>query len=47
VGRLVENDLHIKPEKCKWKVKEMEFLEVVIGKEGIKMEEEKIKVIVD
>jgi len=47
VERLVENDLHIKPEKCKWKVKEMEFLEVVIGKEGIKMEEEKIKVIVD
>jgi len=47
VKRLVENDLHIKPEKCKWKVKEVEFLEVVIGKEGIKMEEEKIKVIVD
>ena len=47
VKRLVENDLYIKPEKYKWKVKKVEFLGVVIGKKGIKMEEEKIKVIVD
>ena len=33
-----ENDLYIKPEKCKWKVKEVDFLEIVIGLEGIKME---------
>jgi len=31
------------PEKCKWKVREIEFLEVVIGLEGIKMEKEKVK----
>ena len=33
-----ENDLYIKPEKCKWKVKEVDFLEIVIELEGIKME---------
>jgi len=43
IKRLEENDLYIKPEKCKWKVKEVEFLGVVIGLEGIKMEKEKVK----
>jgi len=27
---LEESNLFVKPEKCKWKVKEVEFLEVVI-----------------
>ena len=39
VRRLEENDLYVKPEKCKWKVREVEFLGVVIGPEGIKIEE--------
>ena len=43
VKRLEENDLYVKLEKCKWKVREIEFLGVVIGLEGIKMEEEKVK----
>ena len=43
IRRLKENDLYVKPEKCKWKVREVEFLEVVIGLEGIKMEKEKVK----
>ena len=43
VERLEENDLYVKPEKCKWKVREVEFLGVVIGPEGIKMEEGKVK----
>ena len=43
IKRLEENDLYVKPEKCKWKVREVEFLGVVIGPEGIKMEEEKVK----
>jgi len=47
VRRLVENDLYVKLEKCKWKVKEVGFLEVVIGLEGIKMEEEKVKEVLD
>ncbi len=41
IKRLEGNNLYVKPEKCKWKVKEVEFLGVVIGPEGIKMEEEK------
>ena len=47
VKRLVENNLYVKPEKCKWEVREVEFLGVVIGLEGIKIEEEKIKGVVD
>ena len=30
VKKLEENDLYVKPEKCKWKVREVGFLEVVI-----------------
>ena len=47
IKRLEENDLYVKPEKCKWKVKEVEFLGVVIGPEGIKIEEEKVKGILE
>ena len=43
VKRLEENNLYVKPEKCKWKISEVEFLEVVIEPEGIKMEKEKVK----
>ena len=43
VKRLVENNLYMKPEKCKWKVEKVKFLGVVIGPEGIKIEEEKVK----
>ena len=43
IKRLEENKLYMKPEKCKWKVREIEFLGVVIGSEGIKMEKEKVK----
>ena len=34
IRRLEENDLYVKPEKCKWKVRKVGFLEVVIGPEG-------------
>ena len=47
IKRLEENDLYVKPEKYKWKVREIGFLEVVIGPDGIKMKEEKIKGILD
>jgi len=43
IRRLEENDLYVKPEKCKWKVREVEFLGVIIGPEGIKMEKGKVK----
>jgi len=41
--RLEENDLFVKPEKCKWKVREVEFLGVVIGPKGVEMQKEKVK----
>jgi len=47
IKRLEENNLYIKPEKYKWKVREVEFLGVVIRPVGIKMEEEKVKDVLD
>ena len=43
VKRLAENNLYIKSEKYKQKVREVGFLAVVIGLDGIKMKEEKVK----
>ena len=43
IKQLIENNLYIKLEKCKYRIKEVGFLEVVIGLEGIKIEKEKIK----
>jgi len=43
IKRLEENDLYVKLEKCRWKVRKVGFLGVVIGPEEIKMEEEKMK----
>ena len=47
IKRLEENDLYIKSEKYKWKVKEVGFLGVVMGPEGIKMKKEKVKGVLD
>ena len=41
--RLEENNLFVKLEKCKWKVREVEFLGVVIGPKEVEMQKEKIK----
>ena len=40
--RMEENNLYIKPEKCIWKVREINFLGLVIWLGEIKMQEEKI-----
>ena len=40
--RLEKNDLFVKLEKCRWKVREVEFLEVVIGPGGVRMQKEKV-----
>jgi len=45
--RLEENNLYVKPEKCKWKMGEVDFLEVVLGLERIKIEEVKVKAVLD
>jgi len=47
IRRMEENDLYMKLEKCKWKMGEVGFLGVVIGRDGIKMEEEKVRTVLD
>jgi len=44
---LEEHDLYVKPEKCECKAREVGFLGVVIGPNGIKMEKEKVKSILE
>jgi len=41
--RLEENDLFIKPKRYKWKVREVEFLGVVISLRGVEMQKEKVE----
>jgi len=41
--RLEENDLYVKPEKCVWKARKIGFLDVVIGPNGIEIEEGKVE----
>ena len=43
----MEKDLYVKLEKYKWKVREIEFLRVVIELDRIKIEKEKIKRVLD
>jgi len=40
--RLEENYLFVKPEKCVWKVREVGFLGVIIGEDGVRMKKEKV-----
>ena len=40
--KMEESDLYIKPEKCVWKVKEINFLELVMETKEIKMQKEKV-----
>jgi len=41
--RLEENDLFVKLEKCKWKVREVEFLGVVISPKGVEIQKKKVE----
>jgi len=45
--RLEENDLFVKPEKYVWKVREVGFLEVIIGKDRVRMEKEKVQGVIE
>ena len=40
--RIEKNNLYIKPEKCMWKVREINFLRLVIGSGRIKIQEKKV-----
>jgi len=44
--RLEENDLFVKPEKYVWKVREMGFLGVIIGEDGVRIEKEKVQKVI-
>jgi len=43
--RLQKNGLAVSPEKCVWKAQEVEFLGYIIGRNGIRMSEEKVEAI--
>ena len=45
--KLEENDLFIKPKKCKWKMREIKFLGVVLGPRSIEIKMEKVKGVLD
>ena len=45
--RIVKNDLFVKPEKYMWKIREVGFLEVVIGQDGVKIEKKKVQRVVE
>ena len=40
--RMEKNDLYVKPEKYVWKVRKIDFLGLVMGAGGIKMQKEKV-----
>ena len=42
---LEEHDLFAKPEKCTFSIQEVEFLGMIVSREGIKMDNSKIKAI--
>jgi hypothetical protein len=43
--QLEEHDLFAKPHKCTFGVKEVEFLGMIVSREGIKMDDSKVKAI--
>jgi len=45
--RITENDLFVKPERCVWKVREVGFMKVVIGPDGVKIEKEKVQEVIN
>ena len=44
---LEENDLYVKPEKCMFHTTEVDFLGMIMEKDDIKMDQEKVKAILD
>ena len=45
--RLEEHDLFVKPEKCSFRVKEVEFLGMTVSAKGINMNDDKVKAILE
>jgi len=47
LDKLEENDLYLKPEKCTFEQEEIDYLEVIVGRNTIKMDPSKIKGVAD
>ena len=45
--RLEENDLFVKPEKCTFHTTKVDFLSMIVGRDGISMDQTKVKAILD
>ena len=45
--QLEEHDLFVKSEKCSFRVKKVEFLGMTVSAEGIKMNDDKVKAILE
>ena len=45
--KLQDNDLFLKPEKCHFHRKQVEYLRVIVGKGKVKMDPVKVKAITD
>ena len=45
--KLKENNLFVKLEKCVWKIRKVGFLGVIIGKDGVRMEKEKVQGVIE
>ena len=45
--RLQENQLAIAPDKCEWHKSRVNFLEYMISPEGVEMDQEKIRTVVE
>ena len=45
--RLEENDLFVKPEKCTFHATEVDFLSMIVRRDRIKMDQEKVKAILE
>ena len=44
---LEENNLYVKSEKCTFHTTEVDFLGMIVGKDGIKIDQEKVKAVLD
>ncbi len=45
--KLEQNDLYLKPEKCDFEKKEIDYLGVIVGNGKIQMDPKKLKGVVD
>ena len=45
--KMKENDLFVKLEKYVWKIREVRFLEVIIGPNSVRIEKKKVQGVVD